>query len=215
MTYSIFKEKQTILFIGDSITDCGRDRDDGQSLGGGYANMVAASFNALHPELRIRFLNRGISGNRVKDLKARWREDCLALRPSWVSILIGVNDVWRRYDSNDPTDIGQFEADYRKILMETQQQIGAHLILLEPFVLPCPPDREQWREDLDPKIQVVRKLSREFHALYVPLDGLFAASAMLREPQFWAEDGVHPSQAGHALIAHHWLRHVGAVQNGE
>lgn len=208
-----FKEKQTILFQGDSITDCGRDKDDPDSLGGGYANMVAAFFNALHPEMRLRFVNRGISGNRVTDLKARWHKDCIALRPSWVSIMIGINDCWRRYDSNDPTAVENFESDYRKILSETQQQIGAQIILCEPFVLPHPADREAWREDLDPKIQVVRKLAREYGALYVPLDGLFAASTMHREPEFWAHDGVHPSQAGHALIAHHWLTHVGAIQN--
>ncbi|MGE9293891.1 MAG: SGNH/GDSL hydrolase family protein [Puniceicoccales bacterium] len=208
-----FKEKQTILFIGDSITDCGRSRENPEELGRGYANMVAAFFSALHPEMRLRFLNRGISGNRATDLADRWHEDCIALRPSWVSILIGINDVWRRYDSNDPTSVELFEEKYRKILNDTQQQIGAGLIMLEPFVLPCPPDRIDWRDDLDPKIQVVRKLAREFKAIYVPLDGLFAASSMLREPEFWAGDGVHPSQAGHALIAHHWLTHVGAVKS--
>ncbi len=208
-----FKEKQTILFIGDSITDCGRDRDNYESLGGGYVNLVAAFMGALHPELRLRFLNRGISGNRAQDLAGRWHDDCIALRPSWVSILIGINDVWRRYDKNDPTTVESFEADYRKILSATQQQIGAQIILCEPFVLPYPLDREGWREDLDPKIQVVRKLAREYKALYVPLDGLFAASSMLREPEFWAPDGVHPSQPGHALIAHHWLSHVGVVRN--
>lgn len=208
-----FKEKQTILFIGDSITDCGREREDSDSLGNGYANMVAAFFNALHPELRLRFHNRGINGHRVKDLAKRWHNDCIALRPSWVSILIGINDVWRRYDQNDITAIEDFERDYRKILNETQQQIGANLILCEPFLLPCPADREKWREDLDPKIQIVRKLAREYKALYVPLDGLFAASTMLREAEFWAEDGVHPSQPGHALIAHHWLNHTGAIKS--
>lgn len=207
-----FKEKQTILFIGDSITDCGRSREDFDQLGSGYANMVAAFFSALHPEMRLRFLNRGISGNRVVDLANRWHEDCISLRPSWVSIMIGINDVWRRYDRDDPTSVEAFEEKYRKILNDTQQQIGAGLIMLEPFVLPSPQDRIQWREDLDPKIQVVRKLAREFKAIYVPLDGLFAASMMLREPEFWAKDGVHPSQAGHALIAHHWLAHVGALK---
>lgn len=206
-----FKEKQTILFQGDSITDAGRDKNDPHHLGNGYANMVAAIFNALHPELRLRFINRGLSGNRAADLAARWHEDCIALRPSWVSILIGINDTWRRYDRNEPTEAGQFEAHYRKLLNDTQQQIGAKLILCEPFLLPCPPDREKWREDLDPKIQVVRRLAREFQAIYVPLDGLFAASSMKREPEFWAHDGVHPSQAGHALIAHHWLKHAGAL----
>lgn len=209
MTSIPFKEKQTILFQGDSITDAGRDRNDPHALGGGYANMVAAIFNALHPELRLRFLNRGISGNRAAHLAERWHDDCIALRPSWVSILIGINDTWRRYDKNDPTSAEQYEASYRKILNDTQQQIGARLILCEPFLLSCPADREAWREDLDPKIQVVRRLAREFQAIYVPLDGIFAAASTKREPEFWAQDGVHPSQPGHALIAHSWLKHTG------
>jgi lysophospholipase L1-like esterase len=85
------------------------------------------------------------------------------------------------------------------------------LILLEPFVLPVPVDRVRWREDLDPKIAVVRQLAREFHAILVPLDGIFAQASAQREPAFWAGDGVHPSNAGHALIAQSWLRAVKAL----
>ena len=207
------QDNQTILFQGDSITDAGRIREDGSSLGGGYANLVAAWFSALYPEKQVRFLNRGIGGNRVTDLRQRWQADCLDLKPDWVSILIGINDVWRRYDSGDPTGLAAFETDYRHILGAIHQELGAKVILCEPFVLPTPPDREAWREDLDPKIAVIRKLAREFGTLYVPLDGLFAAAAARREPAFWADDGVHPSQAGHALIAQAWLRTVKAISS--
>lgn len=207
------QDNQTILFQGDSITDAGRSRDDGASLGGGYANLAAAWFSALYPEKQVRFLNRGISGNRVTDLRQRWQADCLDLQPDWVSILIGINDVWRRYDSDDITELAAFETDYRHILTAIHQKLGANVILCEPFVLPTPPDREAWREDLDPKIAVIRKLAREFGTLYVPLDGLFAAASAQREPAFWAADGVHPSQAGHALIAQAWLRTVKAISS--
>lgn len=208
----LLQSGQTVLFQGDSITDCGRAYDDSANLGGGYAMLAAGLFHASHAAMGVRFVNRGISGNRVIDLKARWQEDCIDLKPDWVSILIGINDVWRRYDSDDPTPVASFEDDYRAILRRTQDETRAGLILLEPFVLPTPPDRAAWREDLDPKIDAVRRLAREFGAVYVPLDGIFAAMACRADPAFWAADGVHPTAAGHALIALEWLKVVGATR---
>jgi lysophospholipase L1-like esterase len=200
-----------VLFQGDSITDAGRSRSDDAGLGGGYVNMIAAWLSARCPERRIRFLNRGISGNRAKDLLARWQADALDLKPNWVSIMIGINDTWRRYDRGDPTSAEDYEASYRAILELTRRQTSARLVICEPFLLPHPPDRIPWREDLDPKIAAARRLAREFEALYVPLDGIFAAASTQRECAFWAADGVHPTQAGHALIAQSWLRAVGGM----
>jgi lysophospholipase L1-like esterase len=115
--------------------------------------------------------------------------------------LIGINDTWRRYDANDPTPVYDFEKNYRTILEQTKSHTKANIILLEPFVLPIPEDRKIWREDLDPKIHVVRKLAAEFDAFYVPLDGLFAAASSKGNYSYWAEDGVHPTASGHGLIA--------------
>jgi len=196
-----------VLFQGDSITDAGRSRSDDTQLGAGYPALVAAWYTASHPAKRVRFLNRGISGNRVKDLRARWQADCLDLRPNVVSILIGINDTWRRYDSNDPTTAEAYAEGYRAIL-DAVREAGARLVILEPFVLPAPADRMAWRVDLDPKIQVARSLAREFGALYVPLDGLFAAACTQQPPAVWAADGVHPTPAGHALITRAWLEAV-------
>jgi len=207
----IFQPGQKILFQGDSITDAGRVRDDPAGLGVGYAMMAASRLQALRPGLGLTFLNRGISGNRAVDLAARWREDCLDLKPDWVSILIGVNDCWRRYDCGDATTAKDFERHYREIL-ESSRARGIGIIVCEPFVLPCPPDREAWREDLDPKIHVARKLAREFASLLVPFDGIFAARSVVRPPDFWAADGVHPSAAGHALMADAW---IAAAASGE
>jgi len=200
-----------ILFQGDSVTDCSRNYHNPNDLGNGYANMVAGLFSALYPQHRVQFYNRGISGNRVVDLQSRWQKDCLDLKPNWVSILIGINDVWRRYDSNDPTSVEQFKAGYRDLLRQTTDQLGAKLIICEPFVLPVPEDRRAWREDLDPKIQAVRELAAEFEAIYIPLDGLFAQHATQTPPAYWAEDGVHPSVAGNGLIAKAWLQAVQAI----
>lgn len=208
---TLIKDGQLVLFQGDSVTDGGQDREDPFSLGQLYPMMVDAWFQARYPEKRVRFANCGISGDRVRNLKARWDRDCIAIKPDWVSILIGINDTWRRYDSNDSTSVEAFEADYRYILERTKNELGAKLVLCEPFVLPVPEDRTTWREDLDPKIAVVRKLAREFEAILVPLDGIFAAASAVREPAFWAADGVHPTSRGHALIAQSWLRAVGVM----
>jgi len=200
-----------VLFQGDSITDAGRSRENDALLGGGYPNLVAAWLSARYPARKLTFLNRGISGNRVYDLEERWTRDCVELRPDWVSILIGINDTWRRYDSGKPSPIPEFEGCYRRILDRVKAETAARLLLLEPFVLPVPADRVAWREDLDPRIAAVRRVAADYGALLVPLDGIFAAAAAQREPAFWAADGVHPSPAGHALIAQAWIR---AVEEG-
>lgn len=204
------KQGDVVLFQGDSITDAGRNREVGSDLGRGYAYLTAALFGAKYPEKQVQFLNRGISGNRVVNLQERWQADCLDLKPTWVSIYIGINDTWRRYDRQDETSAEKFESGYRDILNRTKGSLDAKLVLIEPFVVPHPEDRKTWREDLDPKIQVVRELAREYGALLVPLDGLFAAASMRAEPKYWAPDGVHPSPAGHALIAEAWLKAVEA-----
>jgi lysophospholipase L1-like esterase len=199
-----------VLFQGDSITDAGRSRENTDDLGYGYASLAANLLTALYPEVSVKFLNRGISGNRVIDLKERWKEDCLDLKPTWLSVMIGINDCWRRYDGNDLTSPENFEKNYRDILKRSRESLNARLILMEPFVLPFPEDRKAWREDLDPKIEVVRGLAEEFGALLVPLDGVMNDAASHRDPSFWAGDGVHPSPAGHALIAAEWLKAVEA-----
>ncbi len=201
----------TVLFQGDSITDAGRNRFDPHALGSGYAMMVTAGFSARHPEKQVRFINRGVSGNRVRDLEQRWKKDCLDLAPTWVSIMIGINDTWRAFDRNDPTATSDYEKAYRNILTTARDALRARFILIEPFVLPFPEDRLAWRSDLDPRIEVVHKLAGEFEAVLVPMDKLFAEAAKRREPAFWAPDGVHPTLAGHALIAQSWMHAVGAI----
>lgn len=201
----LIPDNSIVLFQGDSITDAERSRTDDSQLGTGYAMFISAWLSYLYPEKHIKFINKGISGNRVKDLKSRWTEDCIALNPSILSILIGINDTWRRYDNNDPVSAEEFESDYRFILNRVKKETSSKIILLEPFLIPTLPDRAIFREDLDPKIAIVRKLAYEFNALLVPLDGLFVNACSKREPSFWAQDGVHPTSEGHVLIAKAWL----------
>jgi acyl-CoA thioesterase I len=208
---TLIQDNALVLFQGDSITDDGRNRNDSVSLGGGYALMTAAWFSALHPQKHVSFLNRGVSGDRAADLIRRWEKDCLKLTPHWISILIGVNDMWRRYDSNDPTTTGRFEMNYRRLLDQTASRLNARFILCEPFLLPVRDEQKAWREDLDPKIEVVRRLAHEYKTILVPLDTIFAEAAQKREPDYWLPDGVHTSPAGAALIAQSWLKAVNAI----
>jgi len=199
------KKNAVILFQGDSITDCDRDRKDDHSLGQGYPMFVSSWFQSLYPQLNVEFLNRGISGDRVKDLQSRWQQDCLDLKPDLLSILVGVNDTVRRYDSNDPTGTEEFKKTYQNLIKQVKKDVNPDIMLIEPFLLPVSKEQKKWREDLDPKINVVKELAREFKTMYLPLDDLFARACKKKEPSFWAEDGVHPTPAGHFLIARAWM----------
>lgn len=200
-----------LLFFGDSITDCGRSREaapgDSGGWGNGYVYQLAARLGADLADYELTFSNKGISGNRIYDLEKRLESDVVSLKPNLVSILIGINDTWRRYDSGVVSPTNEFAASYRRIL-EKLASAEMEIVLLEPFLLPVPDDRRAWREDLDPKIHIIRDLAREFEAIYVPLDGIFAAASTRREMGFWLPDGVHPSPSGHALIAEAWLSAV-------
>ncbi|MDD4494169.1 MAG: SGNH/GDSL hydrolase family protein [Eubacteriales bacterium] len=206
----VIKRSFRILFQGDSVTDCSRVREVPEDMGRGYPNFVSAWFNAENPEIGAKFFNRGISGNRVRDLKARWQEDCIDLKPDAVSILIGVNDTWRRFDEcKSYTPASEFKKDYHCLLSQVREKLNAKIILCEPFLIPFTEEqRTLWREDLDPKIEAVRELAAEFEAILVPLDKIFTEAALKQDKSFWVFDGVHPNQNGHALVAQSWLKAV-------
>lgn len=189
----------TILLTGDSITDCGRDRDDVSSLGNGYAALVASAL----PDEQV--INTGIGGNRVKDLQARWEADVLAHDPAVLSIMIGINDTWRRYDSGDPTSAENYESGYRDILTRSRSAGIEQIVLIEPFLLPVREEQWSWREDLDPKIQVVRRLAAEFGTDYLATDGPLAEVGARTGAEALAHDGVHLTEAGHRFLADRWL----------
>jgi lysophospholipase L1-like esterase len=198
-----------VLFTGDSITDGDRDRDGTtwRTLGSGYAMIAAALHRARHPERAVDFRNTGVSGSRVKDLRRVWDDDCLRIGADVVSILVGINDTGFRYDFDDPIPVEDYERDYRDIVHRAGAT-GATIVLIEPFLLPVKPDQHRWREDLDPKIAVVHKLAADHGALLVTADALLTARAAATGPEYWCFDGVHPTPAGHALLAEEWLRVV-------
>lgn len=205
---SFFQKGQVVLFQGDSVTDCGRNREDITSLSEGYPGKIAAIYNTLFPDADVKFVNKGVSGDRVHNLIMRYIEDIREIEPDFISILIGINDVWRRYDSNDPTTVDSFKDHYEYLLKMIKKDFpNARIMLIEPFVLHSLPDRESWHEDLDPKIQVVRALARDYADYYLPMDGIFASLATnTYSLQELAPDGVHPSDLGHAVIADAYLK---------
>lgn len=200
-----------VLFQGDSVTDAGRNRSVKKSMGYGYAMIAASWFSALYPERKVKFFNRGIGGDRIKDLLERWDEDFVPLAPTWVSILVGINNTWRAFDANDPTPPDVFERQYRRLVSRIVTQLGARVILCDPFMLTVLPGQDEWRADLNPKIAIVRQLAQEFGAIHVPLDSIFAEASARRKAKFWLPDGVHPSDTGAALIAQSWLTAVEAI----
>lgn len=189
-----------ILFQGDSITDAGRSREDAHNLGFGYPKYTAELIKNRHPGTDFEFINLGISGHKAKDLLDRWQADCIDIQPDLVSILIGVNDTWHHAGNRDwiPNDV--FEETYRSLLTQIKEKTNAKIILIEQFLLSVP-DKEFFRIDLDPKVQITRKLAREFADAFIPMDGLFASHCIGEAPTVWANDGVHPTEAGARLIA--------------
>jgi lysophospholipase L1-like esterase len=169
--------------------------------------MTATWISALHPEYHMKFYNRGIGGNRIRDLRHRWKKDCLDLRPNLVSILVGINDAHGKPFWKSPTPTENFQSDYKNILEETQQA-KSKIILLEPFLVHTNENSLELTEEINKKTEVVRELSREFGTTLIPLNEIFIKACTKRTPSFWSLDGVHPTLAGHALIAQSWIKGV-------
>jgi len=211
----MFAAGHRILFQGDSITDAGRDRtrrevNDAAALGRGYAYLAAARLLADQPRLGLMLWNRGISGNRVPDLLARWQTDCIDLEPNLVSILIGVNDLWHKFDGRYTGSVADFEQGYRELLEQTRQALPqATIVLCEPFVLRTGVVSAKWFPEFDQRRAVAGRLAREYQTRFVPFQSNFdRALADDSAPAYWAADGVHPTAAGHQLLADAWLAAV-------
>ena len=192
---------ETTIFIGDSVTDC--DRIDLPPFGDGYVKRIAES-----GKLSGSIINVGTSGHRLVDLVERWQRDVLDQTPTRLSVNIGINDTWRRYDDNDPTSADEFEANYRLVLDQVLAQGAVELVLCEPFLLPVAEEMTSWREDLDPKIEIVHRLASEYGATLVPFDQMFTDLAQTGAMAALAEDGIHPTPVGHQLMADLWLERV-------
>lgn len=193
----------SVLFAGDSVTDCGR-REDPRGLGDGYVSMLAAELG----EQGATVANVGIGGDRVVDLQQRWSADVVGGNADVLSILVGINDTWRRFDNGDPTSAEAFEAGYRDLLTQAKPHFE-RIVLVQPFLLPVTEDQRGWGEDLAGKQEAVARLAAEFDAVLVPAhEQLNARAASLGGNAALAGDGVHPTPLGHEQLAAIWLAAV-------
>lgn len=210
----VIRANDIILFQGDSITDCGRAREEtpiNSGLGLGYANAIAAQLLATRPADGLTFLNRGISGNRIVDLYARIKADAINLKPTVLSILIGVNDTWHEFGSRNGVDVPKYERLYRLFLEEVREAVPAvRFVLCEPFVLNCGVVTKDWVVEMDRRRGIVKKLAADFKAVFVPFQAMFDDAVKETPPAFWARDGVHPTIAGHYRMAQAWLAATGS-----
>ena len=172
------------IFIGDSVTDC--DRIAIPPYGHGWVNEIAKSGRITN------VINVGTSGHRLVDLDMRWQADVLDNKPERLTINIGINDTWRRYDDNDPTAVEDFAARYDRLISETLKEFKVDLVLCEPFLLHVRPEMATWREDLDPKIAVVHDLTKKYQAKLVKFDEMFT--------QLAAKEGIAALEIGRAHV---------------
>ncbi len=213
-----FDTGSRLLFQGDSITDMkwGRnEKDRNHYLGHSYVFLLASRLGVEMPAAKLDFYNRGISGNTVGDLQARWEKDAIAMKPDLLSILVGVNDVGRNARANGPgVDLQKWEASYREILTRSRKANPAlRLVLLDPFVLrsgKLTPDAawKAWRTEVDKLCKLVSGIAKDFAAVHIQTQQIFDNAAQAVSPQHWLWDGVHPLPQGHELIARHWLQAV-------
>ena len=208
-----FKANQTLLFIGDSITDCGREHPVGHrwnSLGGGYVSFVDSILGAVTPRTPISVLNTGISGNRVTDLESRWQSDVLDLEPSWLSVMIGINDVWRQFDSEsgaEQVEPEKYELIYRSVLVRTRPQLDG-LILMTPYFLEKN-RKDPMRVKMDVYGAITKKLAVEFDAISVDTQAAFDRYLAHQPTESLCKDRVHPNGLGHMILAHAFLSALG------
>ena len=204
----LFEQGQKIVFIGDSITDCGR-RDLNAPFGNGYVDLVRSFVIARYPELGLTFENRGIGGDTVRHLEERWESDVLAEAPDWLSVKIGINDVWRTYDSggDGAVPIDEYESTYRKLLQIAVDRSGCRLIIAEPYMIES--DRsDPMRVHMDEYGLIARKLAAEFDAVNIRTQVAFDQALKTTTPAAWADDRIHPNLPGHAVIAQAFLRAI-------
>jgi len=204
-----------LVMIGDSITDCERARPVGEGLWGaigkGYVSIVDGLLTAAYPERSIRVINMGSSGNTVKDLKNRWQTDVLDLKPDWLSIMIGTNDVWRQFDMPLQTEIHvkleEYEQTLEELVVRTKPLLKG-LVLMTPFYIE-PNKSDQMRAAMDQYSEVVKRIAAKHGAIFVDTQAPFNRLLEHTYPASIAWDRVHPNVTGHTLLARAFLNAVG------
>ena len=195
-----------VLFQGDSITNAFRmpqEANDCYQMGAGYALMVAAQVRSERPQDRVTFMNRGVSGNGLQDLLARWRPDCLDLRPDVLSILVGVNDTLVM------GPIAEWGGHYRRLLAMTRKELPkVRIILCEPFLLPVGKVSKAMLENMAKRQREFSRIVADEDVAAVMLQKVLNQASRKAPADYWAYDGIHPTAAGADLIARAWLKLV-------
>ncbi|MCX5661575.1 MAG: SGNH/GDSL hydrolase family protein [Planctomycetota bacterium] len=209
------KPKQTVLFIGDSITDCGR-RDSAAPLGNGYPRMVHELIMARHPAHKLSVINKGIGGNTVKDLAGRWVDDVLKFNPDWLSIKIGINDLhrWMSNVQGQSVTPEEYLAHYDAILALTKKHCGkAQIILMDPFYISEDNKSDFWRSQVLGKlplyIKTVDKMAKKYKTRHIRTHEMFKAILKHHSADALCPEPVHPYASGHLAMANAWMECVG------
>ncbi|ASK62237.1 hydrolase [Virgibacillus phasianinus] len=195
-----------MVFIGDSITESGRFAEL-ENLGTGYVRLIHDYLITTYPESPLEIINKGISGNRITDLAARWQTDAIDLQPDIISISIGINDVWRQLDQPDIEQIfpDEFEKIYEDLLMKIKNQTSATIVLMEPTVIEENAE-SLGNEKLKPYVECVNRLAEKYQATTVPAHQSFKKYLMEGTGYKLTTDGVHMNSAGNMLMATSWLQ---------
>jgi lysophospholipase L1-like esterase len=195
-----------ILFIGDSITDAGRLEAAYRPYGYGYVHFAAYQLLAKYPQYNLGVINTGISGNTIRDLNNRWQKDCLDYKPDNLSILIGINDVFRQYTGSLDRAVllDEYELTYKRLLSQIQEKNNCRLILMEPFMF-CDDKTNPAYKTLQQYIHVVHILAEKFSAVLVPMQELIDKKIEQVPPEKFSDDMVHPYVWAHCWIAQCWL----------
>lgn len=195
---------KTIVFQGDSITDAGRNRENDNERGIGYPTLVAAELGFKYPGEYV-FINEGVSGNRIVDLYARIKRDIIHRRPDYLTILIGINDVWHEINERNGVDNAKFFRVYCNLIEEIKAVLpDIKIIILEPFVLKASATEKNWnvfRRETEMRAESAKAVAEKFGLGFIPLQDKFDEAATKASPSYWLSDGVHPTAMGHELIA--------------
>jgi acyl-CoA thioesterase-1 len=206
----IFKAYQTIEFIGDSITDFYRTSPEFSPLGSGYVRAIHTLLQAGYPELKLNMINKGISGDRITNLEARWQEDVLDINPDWLFIYIGVNDVWRKFegDPDEAVALPDFSACYHRIIESARENTKAQIRLISPFLAEADAD-DPFRKELALYQEAVDQIGNEYALPVIHLQPAFDWAMLSKPSEYWTADRVHPTEVGNMLIALTILRTCG------
>lgn len=219
--FMIFQAMERIVFAGDSVTDMGSVQPVGEgladNLGRGYVRIVESLLSAVYPEIPLRITNSGISGNTSRDLLARFDRDVVQLKPDWVSICIGINDVWRQFDSPAIPEKQVLPEEYREnvrqMILSVRQSVKG-IFLLSPYYMESS-TQDAMRRRMDEYVAICRELAEEYGCVFVDFQQMYARYCSIRHSSFIAWDRVHPNQIGATLMAREFLKHCGFDFNRE